>query len=305
MQLENHSAPINRKDIATAIHKRNILRQTESIQISPNGQFCSIKFQTQQVMQTFCTEGLTISEGNNIYFKPDYKPRQHRSYTFISFLNVPLETEEKELKAYVQEYCTVHGVHNPHQKINDITYKTSTRVSNITDHLPRSKHIFGRLVRIIYDGQLDRRRQSTDEIENDQQHLDTHNNSDNDNPTTIQETPISQMPDIDNPTTIQETPISQKPEPSHHQSATIDQPDAPRLPTDDEKDSRTVVPHPTMDLTIEEFPTLPTLTPVPNLDIQEIPDINKFLDDSMEPYTTQHKQHNPNNLQKTTRPNFR
>ena len=133
----------------------------------------------------------------------------------------------------------------------------------------------------------------------------THNNFDNDNPTTIQETPISQMPDIDNPTTIHETPISQKPEPSHHQSATIDQPDAPRLPTDNEKDLRTVVPHPIKDLTIEEFPTLPTPTPVPNLDTQEIPDINKFLDDLMEPYTTQHNQHNPNNLQKTTRPNFR
>ena len=67
VQLENHSGPIDRKDIATAPHKRNILCQTESIQISPNGRFCSIKFQTQQVMQTFCIEGITISEGNNIY----------------------------------------------------------------------------------------------------------------------------------------------------------------------------------------------------------------------------------------------
>ena len=36
VQQENHSAPIDRKDIATALHKRNLLKQTESIQISPN-----------------------------------------------------------------------------------------------------------------------------------------------------------------------------------------------------------------------------------------------------------------------------
>ena len=45
VQLENHSAPIEREDIATALHKHNVLRQIESIQISPNGRFCSIKFQ--------------------------------------------------------------------------------------------------------------------------------------------------------------------------------------------------------------------------------------------------------------------
>lgn len=99
VQLENHSAPVDCKDIATALHKWNLLHQTESIQISPNGRFCSVKFQTTQIMQAYCTEGLTISEGNNIYFKPDYTPRQSRSHTFISFLNVPLDTKEKQMEA--------------------------------------------------------------------------------------------------------------------------------------------------------------------------------------------------------------
>lgn len=96
VQKENHAAPIDLKDIAEALHKRGLLRSTDSIQISLNGRFCSIKFKTVQLMQTFCTEGLTISENNTIYFKPDYRSRLTLTYTFISFLNVLLETEEKE-----------------------------------------------------------------------------------------------------------------------------------------------------------------------------------------------------------------
>ena len=58
--LEEKLAPIDRKDIAQALHQRNFdeLRLTESIQISPNGRFCFIKFSTRQVMET-CTEDLT------------------------------------------------------------------------------------------------------------------------------------------------------------------------------------------------------------------------------------------------------
>ena len=50
-----------------------MLRVAESIQISPNTRFCSIKFTTEELMQTFCTEGLVISGNITIYFKPDYK----------------------------------------------------------------------------------------------------------------------------------------------------------------------------------------------------------------------------------------
>ena len=121
--------------------KRNLLRVAESIQISPNGRFCSIKFTTTQIMSIFCTEPLTISENNYIVFKPDYKPPQTRAFIFISFLNVPLETEETEMTRYVKEYCDVHGVHCPKQNIGDIIYHTGTRVfrcSNIKKTLPKS-----------------------------------------------------------------------------------------------------------------------------------------------------------------------
>ena len=74
VQQETHAAPIDRKDIAQALRKRGLLRLTHSIKIFLNGRFCSIKFQTTQIMQTFCTEGLTITKSNTIYFKPDYRP---------------------------------------------------------------------------------------------------------------------------------------------------------------------------------------------------------------------------------------
>ena len=94
VQEENHSGPVDRKLIAQALQKRNLLRVAESIQISPNGRFCPIKFTTTKILSTFGTESLTISANNNIVFKPHYKPLQKKAFLFISFLNVPLETEE-------------------------------------------------------------------------------------------------------------------------------------------------------------------------------------------------------------------
>lgn len=109
-------------------------------------------------------------------------------------------------------------------------------------------------------------------------------------------------PDIDSPTTIPETPISQMLDPPKHQTATTDQPEAPSLAITVELESGTAVaetppeqiptttetttettPHPTMDLTTEEFPTLPSRTAAPNSDTQETADIAEFSDDSMEP----------------------
>ena len=97
LQEENHSGPIDRKLITQVLQKRNLLHVAESIQISPNRRFCSIKFTATQIMSTFCIEPLTISENNNIVFKPDYRPTQTRAFVFISFLNAPLKTEENEM----------------------------------------------------------------------------------------------------------------------------------------------------------------------------------------------------------------
>lgn len=71
VQQENQSAAIDKKDIKQVLHSRNLLRLAEKTQISPNRRYCSVKFNTAQTMQTFCTEGLTISENSNIFFKPD------------------------------------------------------------------------------------------------------------------------------------------------------------------------------------------------------------------------------------------
>ena len=62
---------------------------------------------------------------------------------------------------YVKQYCHVHGVHCPKQHIADITYHTGTRVhrcSNIKKHFQKADHIFGRWVRVTYDGQPDHKR---------------------------------------------------------------------------------------------------------------------------------------------------
>ena len=126
VQEENHSGPVDRKLTAQVLQKRNFLRMAEPIQISPNGRFRSIKFNSTQIMSTFYTEPSMISENNTIVFKSDYKPLQARAFIFISFLNVPLETEENKMTRYVQEYCGVHGVHYPKQHIRDITYHIGT-----------------------------------------------------------------------------------------------------------------------------------------------------------------------------------
>ena len=69
VQEENHSDLIDRKLIKQALQKE-IFHVARIDSGSTNGRFCSIKFTTTQIMSTFCTEPLEISE-NNIVFKPD------------------------------------------------------------------------------------------------------------------------------------------------------------------------------------------------------------------------------------------
>ena len=245
VQERNHSGPIDRKLIVQAFQKRNLLRVAESIQISPNGRFCSIKFTTTQIMSTFRTEPLTILENNNIFFKPDYKPPQTRTFIFISFLNVPLETEENEMTRSVKECCNVHGLNYPKQRIGDITYHTGTRVCgccNIKEHFPKAVHIFGRWVCIIYDGQSDRKRKPSNTSEVDEknesaQQNDQPSHTTTESPTITEETAESQLP---TPTIINEIPQKET-QPTTNSSINTTPNNAP---------------HPTMDLTIYDFPTL-------------------------------------------------
>ena len=263
VQEENHSGPIDRKLIAQALQKRNFLRVAESIQISPNGRFCSIKFTTTQIISIFCTEPLTISENNYIVFKPDYKPPQTRAFIFISFLNVPLETEETEMTRYVKEYCDVHGVHYPKQHIGDITYHTGTRVyrcSNIKEHFPKAVHIFVRWVRVIYDEQPDSKRKPNNATEVDEQNESAQQN----------DQPSHTTPELQ--TITEETPESQLPIPTAINEITQNE----TQPTTNTTLNN--VPHLTMDLTIDDFPTLTT----DEIDNQSTPDKNDFSDDSMD-----------------------
>ena len=180
-----------------------------------------------------------------------------------------------------------------------MTYKTGPRVyrvSNTSEHFPKFEHIFGRWVRIIYNGQPDHRKEPGDEIEIDQEQPQIRTDRDNDNPTTTSETSTSQIPA--EPTIIEETLLSQMPPIPTHQTPTNEQPNIPTLPVENEeqlhtdtpteltqntKDNIKLTPHPTMDLTIEEFATLPSRTPEPNTDTQEKTDIADFSDDSVEP----------------------
>ena len=71
VQQEQKSELLDQKDIALALHKENLLRVAEWIQISPNGRFWSIKFNTKEITLTFFTESLVVSENITIYFKLD------------------------------------------------------------------------------------------------------------------------------------------------------------------------------------------------------------------------------------------
>ena len=98
-------------------------------------------------MQT-CTEGLVISENITVCFKLDYKAtRPSPTYTFHSFLNVPLGTEKKVISEFVKQYAEFRGAHYPTREIGDIKFHTGTRVyqcTRIKEHFPRAVHIFGR-----------------------------------------------------------------------------------------------------------------------------------------------------------------
>lgn len=198
-QENNTSAPLKRKDVAQALHHRNVLRVTESIKLSLNRRFCSIKSKMKEIMQTFCTEVLSLAENNTVYFKPDYKPTpKQRSYTFVSFLNVPLKTEEIYMYEFVKQHFEFTKVDYPKQQIDGIEYRTGTRVywcTKIKHHLPKYVHIFGRWIRVIYTGQP--ARQKTQNTHNDIRQIEF----ETDQPDPIsddQSQQITNTPEIDN-----------------------------------------------------------------------------------------------------------
>ena len=127
--IDNDKPPINRDDIAQALHKRNLLRQTKVIQISSNIKYLSIQFETSQIMERFCTEPLTINDTYSTTFLPDFRKRPHKQihYTYMSLLNVPSKGEEDALTEFVEQHATVVGrPRYPKTKLGEIEYLTGT-----------------------------------------------------------------------------------------------------------------------------------------------------------------------------------
>ena len=147
--------PLNRKDIAHALHNRNLLHQTKVIQFSSNLKYISIQFNTSMVMETFCTNPLKV-KNFSISLKPDFSKRQTRYYKpeTISFKNVPAEADEDSMTPFVQQYAVVIGKPRyPIETINDIDYLTGTRIYKVhsrKEHIPRINKIFGRQTQCIY-----------------------------------------------------------------------------------------------------------------------------------------------------------
>ena len=133
-QQLSRQVKINRDNIAEALAKKYILRQTRTIQLSSNRKFASVEFHTKELMELFCTEPLQI--GNHfIGFRPDakfIKPKQTHQLLNISFLNVPTEAPDEALTEFLQQYADIHG--KPFYPQNDyqgIPYNTGTRVYQV------------------------------------------------------------------------------------------------------------------------------------------------------------------------------
>lgn len=108
--ITNKKDPINIGNIAETLQKCNLLPHTKTIQIS-NIKFASQQFNTSQIMETFCTEPLTINGTFQATFIPDFQKRKRNpiKFTYISFLNVTSETEDSALTQFVEEHVTVAG----------------------------------------------------------------------------------------------------------------------------------------------------------------------------------------------------
>ena len=174
---------INRDNIAEALAKKNILRQTRTIQLSSNRKFASVEFHTKEVMELFCTEPLQI--GNHyIRFRPDtkfLKPKQKHQLLNISFLNVPTEAPDEALTEFLEQYADIQGKpFYPQKDYQGIPYNTGTRVyqvSKLYQHIPRYiQNMFGRTVKCIYDKQQEYDRVIQFDDSDTEQDNTTHNN---------------------------------------------------------------------------------------------------------------------------------
>ena len=157
--IDINKPPINRNDIPEALHKRNLLRQTKVIQISPNIKYISIQFDTSTIMETFRPETLEIKDQFSMLFQPDFRKRQRPpiNYTHISFQNVPTEADEDAMTEFVEDHAIVVGhPRYPRKNLDGIEYLTGKRVyrvHTIRHHISRLIKLVGRQIKCIYHGQ--------------------------------------------------------------------------------------------------------------------------------------------------------
>ena len=158
--LHNKEKPIGRDQFAKDLAKRNILRQTKTIQISADLKFISLEFDITTTMETFCQEPLALIDTCQISFWPDLNKRKRRipkNYTIKSFFNIPAEIDVKLLTDFLDQYANIEGEPRYSKKTyKDIEYKTRTltyKVTNVIQGIPRYNNLFGRSVKRFYNGQ--------------------------------------------------------------------------------------------------------------------------------------------------------
>ena len=150
---------LKEEDIAEALAERNVLRLTDTLQISSNKQFLAITFQNTQIMETFCTEPLLVRRFNNTFRPKKDFPKKRKTLSNISFLNIPAETPDEPLTEYLSQFADIVGNPLHIQKNHErIPYYTGTRVYQVNrlyQHIPRHiNDMFGQSVLCIYDNQL-------------------------------------------------------------------------------------------------------------------------------------------------------
>ena len=132
--IQNKKPTITRDDIAEALDKRNLLRQTKVTQFSSNIKYISIEFDTSMIMEAFCLNPLLVREQFSITFLPGFQKKQCQFYELecITSQNVPSKADEEAMTDYVQQYATVVGRSRyPIKKLGEIEYLTGTQVHRV------------------------------------------------------------------------------------------------------------------------------------------------------------------------------
>ena len=78
--IQNKKTTITLYDIAEALQKRNLLRQTKVIQLSSNVKYTSIQFDTSMIMEAFCSNPLLVREQFSITLLPDFRRKNSANF---------------------------------------------------------------------------------------------------------------------------------------------------------------------------------------------------------------------------------